>query len=211
LETPDSLPAFQIQLAPRFQGGTVHNTASTIIADTGLTTEEITTASRHLSVTRGFLLESVGGLSPAQWDFKPASDAWSAAENLEHIVLIESEIHAIIEGMNEAPGPLPEGDRHEMDEFILNQIPKRSRKGKALERACPAGRWSGHEALQQFLQCREESIRLLVTRQLRAHAVPHPLFGPWDGYQWLLAAASHGARHTEQIREVKADRNFPQA
>jgi hypothetical protein len=189
----------------------VNNTSSSIMADTGLTTEEITTASRHLSVTRGFLLESVGGLSPAQWDFKPASDAWSAAENMEHIVLVESGIHAIIEGMNEAPGPLPAGDRREMDEFILNQIPKRSRKGKALERAWPIGRWSGSEALQQFVQCREQSIRLLITRQLRAHVFPHPLFGPWDGYQWLLAAASHGARHTEQIREVKADRNFPQA
>ena len=189
----------------------MYNTSSTIISDTGLTTEEITTASRHLSVTRGFLLESVGGLSPAQWDFKPSSDAWSAAENLEHIVLIETRIHAIIEGMNEASGPLPEGDRREMDEFILNQIPKRSRKVSASDSAWPTGRWSGPEAVQQFMQCREQSLRLLVTRQLRAHAFPHPLLGPWDGYQWLLAAGSHGARHTEQIREVKADRKFPQA
>lgn len=188
----------------------MNNTSSTIISDTGLTTEEITTASRHLSVTRGFLLESVAGLSPAQWDFKPASDAWSAAENMEHIVLIESAIHAIIEGMNEASAPSPEGDQREMDEFILNQIPKLSRKVKASPQYCPTGRWSGPEALQQFVQCREQSIRLLVSRRLRAHVYPHPLFGPWDGYQWLLAAASHGARHTEQIREVKADRNFPQ-
>ncbi|MDT7816817.1 MAG: hypothetical protein QOJ51_16 [Acidobacteriaceae bacterium] len=189
----------------------MNNTSSMIISDTGLTTEEITTASRHLSVTRGFLVESVGGLYPAQWDFKPASDAWSAAENMEHIVLVESGIHAIIEGMNEALGAPPEGDRREMDEFILNRIPKRSQKVKASVRAYPTGRWSGPEALQQFVQCREHSIRLLVSRRLRAHVFPHPLFGPWDGYQWLLAAASHGARHTEQIREVKADRNFPQA
>jgi DinB superfamily len=189
----------------------VNNTSSTIIADTGLTTEEITTASRHLSVTRGFLLESVGGLSPAQWDFKPTSETWSVAENMEHIVVFERGVHAIIEYMNEASGPVPEGDRREMDEFILTQIPKRSRKGKSPEHAYPTGRWSGPEALQQFVQCREQSIRLLVSRRLRAHAFPHPLFGTWDGYQWLLAAASHGARHTEQIREVKADRNFPQA
>jgi hypothetical protein len=189
----------------------VNNTSSTIIADTGLTTEEITIASRHLSVTRGFLLESVGGLSPAQWVFRPASDAWSIAGNMEHIVLVESAIHAIIERMNEASAPAAEGDRREMDEFILTQIPKRSRKGKAAEHACPAGRWSGPEALQRFVQCRDQTIRLLVSRRLRAHAFPHPLFGPWDGYQWLLAAGSHGARHTEQIREVKADRNFPQA
>jgi hypothetical protein len=189
----------------------VNNTSSTIVADTGLTTEEITTASRHLSVTRGFLLESVGGLSPAQWNFKPAIDSWSAAENMEHIVLFESGIHAIIERMNEASGTVPEGDRRAMDEFILTQIPKRSRRGKAPEHACPTGRWSGPEALQQFVQCREQSNRLLLSRRLRASAFPHPLFGPWDGYQWLLAAASHGARHTEQICEVKADRDFPQA
>lgn len=188
----------------------MNNTSSAIIADTGLTTEEITTASRHLSVTRGFLLESVGGLSPAQWNFKPATDAWSAAENMEHIVLIESNIHAIIEGMNETSEPAPEGDRREMDEFILNQIPKRSRKVNASARAWPTGRWSGPEAVQHFVECREQSIRLLLTRQLRARAYPHPLFGLWDGYQWLLAAASHGARHTEQIREMKADSNFPQ-
>ena len=41
-------------------------------ADSELTTEEITTASRHLAVTRGFLIESVSGLSAAQWNFKPA-------------------------------------------------------------------------------------------------------------------------------------------
>ena len=39
----------------------MNNTSSTITAETGLTTDEITRASRHLSVTRGFLLESVSG------------------------------------------------------------------------------------------------------------------------------------------------------
>ena len=169
----------------------MNNTSSTIIADTGLTTEEITTASRHLSVTRGFLLESVSGLSAAQWNFKPASDAWSVAENMEHIVLIEGGIHAIIESMSEAPEPAPEGNRSEMDEFILNEIPKRSRKVKCSRRdaARPAA-GVAPKPCSSSSQCREQTIRLLVTRRLRAHAFPHPLFGPWDGYQWLLAAAS---------------------
>jgi DinB superfamily len=187
----------------------VNNTSSTIIADTGLTPEEITTASRHLSVTRGFMLESVSGLSAAQWDFKPADDVWSIAEIMEHVVHIESGVHGIIEGMSNSPEITPEGNRNEMDEFILTQIPLRSRKGKSPAHACPTGRWSGPEALQLFVHCREQSQRLLLTRRLRAHAFPHPLFGPWDGYQWLLASASHGARHADQIREVKANPNFP--
>jgi hypothetical protein len=187
----------------------VNNTSSTIIADTGPTTDEITRASRHLSVTRGFLLESVSGLSTPQWAFKSADTVWSIAENLEHIVLIETAVHGIIEAMNDGPDAPAADKRSEMDEFILNEIPKRSRKGKCPPDATPTGRWSGPEALRRFVDCRGHSDRLLVTRRLRGPVFPHPLFGPWDGYQWLLAAASHGARHTAQIREVKANPNFP--
>lgn len=187
----------------------MNNTSSTVISDTGLTAEQITRASRHLSVTRGFLIESVSGLSAAQWDFKPADDTWSIAENTEHIVLIESSIHAIIERMSDAPEAAPEGNRSEMDDFILNEIPKRSRKGKSPAQAYPTHRWSGPEALHHFIERRDQSIRLLVTRRLREHVVPHPFFGPWDGYQWLLAAASHGAKHTAQICEVKFHERFP--
>jgi hypothetical protein len=193
----------------QFPGGTVNNTSSTVISETGLTTEQITKASRHLSVTRGFLIESVSGLSTTQWDFKPADDTWSIAENMEHIVLVESGIHAIIERMSNAPEVAPEGTRSEMDDFIVNEIPKRSRKGKSPAQAYPTHRWSGPEALRHFIERRDQSIRLLVTRRLREHVVAHPLFGPWDGYQWLLAAASHGARHTAQICEVKGHEKFP--
>jgi hypothetical protein len=187
----------------------VYNTSSTITADTGLTTDEITRASRHLSVTRGYLIESVSGLSTPQWVFKPADDVWSIAENLEHIVLVESAINGIIERMSEGPESPAGEKRSDMDEFILNEIPKRSRKGKSPPGAVPTGRWSGLEALQRFIHCRGESDRLLVTRRMRGPVFPHPLFGPWDGYQWLLSSASHGARHTGQIREVKANPNFP--
>ena len=188
----------------------MNNTASTIISDTGLTAEEITRASRHFAVTRGFLLESVSGLSAAEWDFKPAKDVWSIAENMEHIVLVESLIHRIIGNLSNAPEAELGNNRSEMDEFILNDVPKRSRKVQAGANLHPTRRWSGPEALERFVEGREQSTRLLLTRRLRERAVPHPLFGPWDGYQWLLAAASHGARHTGQIREVKVDPNYPQ-
>jgi DinB superfamily len=187
----------------------VNHTYSTVLSETGLTAEQITKASRHLSVTRGFLIESVSGLSAAQWDFKPADDTWSIAENMEHIVLIESGIHAIIESMSDAPEAAPAGNRLEMDDFILYEVPKRSRKGKSRAQAYPTHRWTGPEALHLFMERREQSIRLLVSRRLRDHVVAHPLFGPWDGYQWLLAAASHGARHTAQICEVKGHERFP--
>jgi hypothetical protein len=39
--------------------------------------------------------------------------------------------------------------------------------------------------------------------------IPHPFFGFWDGYHWLLAAAAHGSRHAGQIAEIKSHPDFP--
>ena len=44
---------------------------------------------------------------------------------------------------------------------------------------------------------------------LRAHVLLHPVLGPLDAYEWVLAVAAHTERHTKQILEVKADANFP--
>jgi hypothetical protein len=180
-----------------------------IDTELALTADEIAKVSRHLSVTRDFLVESVTGLSPLQWSFRPTFDSWSIAENLEHLALIEGRVHAIIGNMSSAPEAESTDKQIEMDEVILNEVPKRTTKVKAPEPICPKGRWSGEEALQCFLTSRERTMQLLDAPLLRGRVRPHPLFGPWDGYQWLLATGSHTARHIEQIREIKADVHFP--
>ncbi len=181
-----------------------------LIAQLELTTEEIITASRHLAISRGCLVESVSGLCAAQWNFKPQNVAWSIAENMEHLVLFEGRVHAIIGNMGNAPESESDGQQSEMDNILLTEVPKRTIKVKAPLAVCPTCRWSGPEALQLFIASREQTMQLLAAPLLRGRVMPHPFFGPWDGYQWLLAVGSHTARHTEQIREIKADRNFPQ-
>ena len=59
-----------------------------------------------------------------------------------------------------------------------------------------------------FLANREQTIECLRAPLLRGRVRPHPIFGPWDGYQWLLATAAHTSRHTDQIRELQAVRNY---
>jgi len=171
--------------------------------------EQITKASRYLAETRDALVDSTAGLSPSQWDFKPAPDRWSIAEIIEHVVLIENRVHVIVGQMEDAPLSDPDSDLAKIDEFILAEVPQRSTKVQAPPQVSPTHRWSGQEALEQFVESREKTIQLLATSVLRGHVVPHPIFGPWDGYQWLVAAAAHSARHTDQIREVKADSKFP--
>jgi DinB superfamily len=192
-----------------FQGGIVIETIFPVIAGPELTTAETSKAWHHLSDTRDLLLESVSGLSSSQWNFKTDSETWSIAETMEHLVIIETRVHAIIRNMSNAPEAASGSKQCEMDEFILKEVPKRSIKVKAPIPVCPANRWSGGEALQQFIEGREQTIQLLGAPLLRGRVMPHPLFGPWDGYQWLLAVASHSARHTDQIREVKNEPGFP--
>jgi hypothetical protein len=185
------------------------DTTSPSSAEVALTADQIAKASRHLSATRDVLVEAVAGLSPLQWNFRPTYESWSIAEILEHLVLLEGRVHTLIGNMSNAPEAESPGKQIEMDEIILNEVPKRSTKVKAPEPVCPKGRWSGDEALECFLTTRERTMQLLDAPLLRGRVRPHPLFGPWDGYQWLLATGSHTARHNEQICEIKGDVNFP--
>jgi len=98
-----------------------------------------------------------------------------------------------------------------MDDFIISEVPKRSIKVKAPIPVCPANRWTGPEALELFIAGREQTMQLLAAPLLRGRVTPNPFFDPWDGYQWLLAVASHTMRHAGQICEVKAHPDFPQA
>jgi hypothetical protein len=184
-------------------------TAFPPIAQSELTTKEIITASRHLAITRGCLVESVSALGAAQWRFKLQNDAWSIAEIMEHLVLIEGRVHAIIGNMSNTTESESDDRQSEMDNILLTEVAKRTIKIKAPLPVCPTGRWSGPEALQLFIASRERTMQLVAAPLLRGRVIPHPFFGPWDGYQWLLAVGSHTARHTGQIQEIKANPNFP--
>jgi hypothetical protein len=39
---------------------------------------------------------------------------------------------------------------------------------------------------------------------LRAHGLPHPVFGVFDGIQWILFAAAHTDNHLPQLRALQA-------
>ena len=175
-----------------------------------ITTDQIVKAQRYLAQTSDALVETTEGLFAPQWEYKPAIDRWSIAEIVEHVAVIEQRVHIIIGKMNEAPESARDANRTHMDDFIIARVPERSTRVQAPPHVLPTGRWSGAQALEYFLKSRKETGFLLLSAPLlRGRVVPHPIFGPWDGYQWVLAAAAHSARHTQQILEVQSDPNFP--
>jgi DinB family protein len=168
-------------------------------------------ALEYLEDTRARFLKSVYGLTEAQWRFKAGPDRWSIAEVAEHIALSESLILGMIEGqVLKAPAKKPgEGIT---DEKLMAGIIDRSQKAQAPEVLKPTNKWPTREALvKDFNAARDKTIAWTktTTEDLRAHAAPHPAFGPLDAHQWILLVAGHSARHTLQIEAVKTAAGYP--
>lgn len=169
-------------------------------------------AAAYLASTRDELIQAVASLSPIQASFRREPDEWCIAEIIEHLALIEGRVHMLIAGLPDAAPSAPDRQDAEIDEFIPRVIPIRTSRARAPEAARPIGRCTASEALQDFIRERRETISLLESAPcLRGHVLPHPIFGPWDGYQWLLAASAHTARHLGQIREIQSAEAFPKS
>ena len=176
-----------------------------------ITNMEREQAVRYLADTRSGVIEAVKGLSEAQFNFKPGPDRWSIAECLEHIAIVEN---AVLSGvrvrLEKGPAPAADRDVKQIDAMILTTVPDRSTKVKAPAQLVPTGNSAPAANLEHFLASRQQTVNWLKSdSNLRGHSVDHPVLGPLDGYEWILAAAGHSERHTKQILEVKADPNFP--
>jgi type II secretory pathway pseudopilin PulG len=179
-----------------------------------LTKEERERAMSELHATRKQFLDSVAGLSEAQWNFKPSPEAWSVAEAAEHIAVSEDTILKLVnENLMKAPAqPDKKAEVSGKDEMILEKMVDRSHKAQAPEMLRPTHRWATQQALvDHFKESRDHTIAYVEQTQdsLRDHFMEHPAFKLMDGYQWLLLISAHSHRHTLQIEEVKAMPNFP--
>jgi hypothetical protein len=166
----------------------------------------------HLQKTKKGLEDATRGLSPAQWNFKPAPDRWSIAEAYEHITLSEGFLFDMIQKGASAPAT-PEkkaAAATEKDAQIQKLIVDRSQKFQAPDPVQPTGRWTTDQVRQEFAARRSRSIEFVKTtpEDLRAHVFAGPA-GELDAVQWIYFLSGHCERHTAQILEVKADPNFP--
>jgi hypothetical protein len=169
-------------------------------------------AMKYLQSTEQGVIDATKGLSPAQWNFKPAPDRWSVAEVTEHIAAAEDMLFGMVTTQVMSAPARPAGeDVKSIDDFVMMALPDRSKKLQAPEPLKPTNRYGSPEAsLKHFEESRAKTEDFLKkTDDLRAHASDSPMGKKLDGYEWILFIAGHSERHTKQINEVKADPNFP--
>ncbi len=77
----------------------------------------------------------------------------------------------------------------------------------------PSGKFpTPADAARAFTEKRDRDIAYAktTTDDLRVHSMKGPM-GIMDSYQFLLLMASHTGRHTDQIKEVQANADYPKA
>ena len=171
-------------------------------------------AMSELHATRKRFLDSIGGLSQAQWTFKPAPQVWSIAQIADHVVVSEGELFdALRKKILASPAqPGKRGTNKAKDEQVLKVFPDRSQKRKAPDYLEPAGKWATQSAaVSEFKKLRDAHIAYVDQTQddLRAHFTENRVMGEIDGYQWMLLISAHTERHVLQIEEVKANAKYP--
>jgi hypothetical protein len=178
-----------------------------------LTQGERDRALSELYASRKQFLDSIAGLSEAQWDFKPARNVWSIGECAEHIAVTEDFLSALIPKLMQGPAePEKRAETKGKDEIVLNGSRDRTQKFQAPEMLVPQRRWATQAALtDHFKQSRDRMLDYVRTTQddLRNHFSQHPVFKIMDAYQLILMMAGHCERHTAQLNEVKQNANFP--
>jgi len=178
-----------------------------------LTQAEKDKALQYLESTKKDVLDATTGLSPAQWNFKPAPDRWSIAECMEHIAAAEDFIRDnIINGVMKAP-PAPGRDVAAIDAGILENVPARKTKVQAPDPIKPTNRFGSPEgSIKHFVESRAITEEFLKTTPgLRDHTADSPSGDKWDAYEFILLIAAHSERHTNQVKEVKANPNYPKS
>jgi hypothetical protein len=171
----------------------------------------------HFEMTGQVLAELVRGLSPAQLEYKASPDRWSIRECVSHLAVAEPDYWRDLMKSVKAPPDMQGKDTQgkkssATDADIL---------WYGIDRVVHTKTGGGHEkvdtykdlgvALAKFQALRVTMIEYIKSTHddLRAHS-----FGTQeviDSWQWMLEISTHAERHIQQIREIKADPNFPKS
>jgi hypothetical protein len=149
-------------------------------------------------------LESAAGAVPADfWGKPPRPGAWSAAEVMAHLTMVERKItEGAARLVRSAPPPVPLWKRLHIPAQLAEWRGFRAKTPLPLDRNLLADK---EVTLARLAELRRSTLALLEEhrgRELSAYRWKHPFFGSLNYYSWFKMIAHHEARHTKQLREI---------
>jgi hypothetical protein len=168
--------------------------------------EEITD---YLAKVRADLATVVEQTPPAAFDRQPANGGWTGTGIIQHLGKVEGSATKLLEGLFAkamAEGMAAESGTeswlHSVDKFNFLD---RTVRIESPERLVPDATAELAPSWTSLRAVRERLLRALASvdgRDLTVVSAPHPLFGPLNGYQWVLTIGKHEERHLIQLRET---------
>ena len=162
----------------------------------------------HLEMTEAWLESEVHGLSDAQLKFKMTPDSWSVEEVVMHLAIAEPQYwDQFKESLAKPvkPGFKPQVTDAQMLWYGIDRT-QRTTTGDA---RVPRNQFpSMNASLASFKKLRVELMKTAKESQEDLRGRQY-LTASQDLYQWFLMISTHSQRHIMQIREVKADKNYP--
>lgn len=149
-------------------------------------------------------LEAAARALPAEkWRQPPRPGAWSAAEVIAHLIMVEERITGGATKLIAGPPPrVPIWKRLHAPPILAKWRAFRARTPIPLDSSLVSER---EEMLAKLAAIRQRTLAVLElnrNRDLRAYRWRHPFLGSLNLYDWFRMVAYHELRHTEQIREI---------
>jgi DinB superfamily len=137
------------------------------------------------------------------WRARPNAEAWSAAEVVAHLVVVERGVVGSAQRViQQQPEPIRFGMRTHWPLWLVETrlIPRKS--PIPLDPTLIDGK---ERMMEQLRQTRDVAVGFLAgtrARDLHMYQWRHPFLGSLDFYEWFEMIAAHLARHAKQIKEI---------
>jgi len=152
------------------------------------------------------LLRAADNVPLEYWKTRPNEKAWSAAEVVAHLIIVERGIIATADRVTqEEPKEFPLWKRFHLPMMLVEARVVRRKTPVPLN---PEMVREKEDMLAELRTVRERTLAFVDEtrgRELSAYCWRHPFLGTMNVYEWLQMIASHEVRHTKQIREIAAD------
>jgi hypothetical protein len=163
----------------------------------------------YTEAQRAALFVAVAAVPESLRERRPSPQAWSVAEVLEHLQLVEQGVATLISRKLDkarVAGLTPETETESLlrslDRFALLE---RGTSMRAPEFVQPKGAVSAVAAAAALAESRRALREALAAGDglaLGAVSARHVLLGPLTLYEWVLFVGQHEHRHAMQIREI---------
>ena len=160
-----------------------------------------------LERSKAAILETVATWSPEQLAYRPAPDAWSAAEILDHIARTEGGILQAVRGNLDAPQPLAKKDR--LTSFVVRCIMRSPLKVKVPAQATailPSETATPEQAIAAWDKARTRWCKLVTAatpKQIEGGVFSHPRGGWMSLADTLLFLRLHHDHHLNQLARLQ--------